>query len=196
MVGEVNFCRDPPDRPPSAGGVKRVCKHRKRLITKGFIAAEWPRRAVPHVCVGGVAAFRGWMAVVYFVLRSPKRQLGGLAERLRRVSSINSASITQAFLVLPPNKQFVRHSGMKPFRNCLLSQATLHACTVIFAFHGKISPAWRCASPPHFKIVKRSFTYAIIWIACRRGVIELRREPVNFELDNAEPEIPTAHRFP
>ena len=92
LVGQVNFCRDPPDQPPSAGGVKRVCKHRKRLITKGFIAAEWPRRAVPHVCVGGVAAFRGWMAVVYFVLRSPKRQLGGLAERLRRVSSINSAS--------------------------------------------------------------------------------------------------------
>ena len=40
MVGQVNFCRDPPDRPPSAGGVKRVCKHRKRLITKGFIAVE------------------------------------------------------------------------------------------------------------------------------------------------------------
>ena len=62
---------------------------------------------------------------------------------------------------------------MKPFRNCLLSQATLHACTVIFAFHGKISPAWRCTSPPHFKIVKRFLTYAVIWIACQRGMIEL-----------------------
>ena len=153
LVGQVNFCRDPPDRPPSAGGVKRVCKHRKRLITKGFIAAEWPLRAVPHVCVGGVAAFRGWMAVVYFVLRSPKRQLGGLAERLRRVSSINSASISQAFLVLPPNKQFVRHSGMKPFRNCLLSQAALHACTVISLFMVKFRLP---GAVPHLLILKSS----------------------------------------
>ena len=121
MVGQVNFCRDPPDRPPSAGGVKRVCKHRKRLITKGFIAAEWPRRAVPHVCVGGVAAFRGWMAVVYFVLRSPKRQLGGLAERLRRVSSINSASSSPKGLPCVASQQTICQAfGHEAFSKLLI----------------------------------------------------------------------------